>query len=129
MQSLPIDAQSHPHKNGFTLMEMLIVIAIIAVLIAIAIPIFITQLEQAKRATDLSNMRSAYAAAAAEYMLPANDEAASKTYYYVGGSLTTTPPAAGSGYGQFSADAADIWKDAPIAVFGIPNNGAQIHYH
>ena len=27
-------------KNGFTLMEMLIVIAIIAILIAIAIPVF-----------------------------------------------------------------------------------------
>ena len=48
-------------KKGFTLMEMLIVIAIIAVLIAIAIPIFTSQLEKARESTDLANVRSAYA--------------------------------------------------------------------
>ncbi len=35
-------------------MEMLIVIAIIAVLIAIAIPVFASQLEKTREATDLS---------------------------------------------------------------------------
>lgn len=33
-------------KNGFTLMEMLIVIAIIAILIVIAIPVFASKLEK-----------------------------------------------------------------------------------
>lgn len=41
-------------KNGFTLAELLIVVAIIAVLVAISIPIFTTQLEKAREATDLS---------------------------------------------------------------------------
>lgn len=36
-------------------MEMLIVIAIIAVLIAIAIPVFSPQLEKTREATDLTN--------------------------------------------------------------------------
>ncbi|MFR0788502.1 MAG: prepilin-type N-terminal cleavage/methylation domain-containing protein [Vescimonas sp.] len=36
-------------RTGFTLMEMLIVIAIIAVLIAIAIPVFSSQLEKNQR--------------------------------------------------------------------------------
>lgn len=47
--------------KGFTLMEMLIVIAIIAILVAIAIPIFTTQLENAREAADLANVRGAYA--------------------------------------------------------------------
>jgi prepilin-type N-terminal cleavage/methylation domain-containing protein len=47
--------------KGFTLMEMLIVVAIIAVLIAIAIPIFTSQLEKSREATDAANIRNAYA--------------------------------------------------------------------
>ncbi len=50
--------------KGFTLAELLIVVAIIAVLAAIAIPVFTTQLEKAREGTDLSNIRSAYAEAA-----------------------------------------------------------------
>ena len=48
-------------KKGFTLMEMLIVVAIIAILVAIAIPTFSSQLNEAKKATDQANIRSAYA--------------------------------------------------------------------
>lgn len=57
------------NKNGFTLMEMLIVIAIIAVLIAVAIPIFASQLEKTREATDLANVRSAYAQVSTEALL------------------------------------------------------------
>lgn len=56
-------------KTGFTLMEMLIVIAIIAVLIAIAIPVFSSQLEKTREATDLTNVRSAYAQVSTEALL------------------------------------------------------------
>ena len=49
------------NNKGFTLMEMLIVVAIIAVLVAIAIPVFTNQLEKAREATDEANIRSAYA--------------------------------------------------------------------
>lgn len=56
-------------RNGFTLMEMLIVIAIIAVLIAIAIPVFSSQLEKTREATDLANVRSAYAQVSSEALL------------------------------------------------------------
>ena len=47
------------NKKGFTLMEMLIVIAIMVVLMAIAIPTFSNQLEGARIATDDANLRSA----------------------------------------------------------------------
>lgn len=56
-------------RNGFTLMEMLIVIAIIAVLVAIAIPVFSSKLEKAREAADLANVRSAYAQVSAEALL------------------------------------------------------------
>ena len=49
------------NKKGFTLAELLIVVAIIAVLVAISIPIFSSQLEKSREATDLANVRSAYA--------------------------------------------------------------------
>ncbi|MBQ1749703.1 MAG: prepilin-type N-terminal cleavage/methylation domain-containing protein [Lachnospiraceae bacterium] len=49
------------NKKGFTLAELLIVVAIIAVLVAIAIPIFTSQLEKAREATDAANIRAAYA--------------------------------------------------------------------
>lgn len=47
--------------SGFTLMEMLIVVAMIAVLVAISIPTFTNILEKSRESTDLANVRSAYA--------------------------------------------------------------------
>ena len=49
------------NRKGFTLAELLIVVAIIAVLVAVAIPVFTAQLEKAREATDIANVRSAYA--------------------------------------------------------------------
>lgn len=48
-------------REGFTMAELLIVVAIIAVLVAIAIPVFTTQLNKANAATDAANIRSGYA--------------------------------------------------------------------
>ncbi len=55
-------------QQGFTLMELLIVIAIIVVLVAIAIPVFTAQLDRAKDAADQANGRALYAIAMADYM-------------------------------------------------------------
>lgn len=49
------------NKKGFTLMEMLIVVAIIAVLVAIAIPVFNGALTKSKEAADVANVRALYA--------------------------------------------------------------------
>lgn len=49
------------NKKGFTLAELLVVVAIIAVLVAIAIPIFTSQLEKSREAVDAANIRAAYA--------------------------------------------------------------------
>ena len=47
--------------RGFTLMEMLIVVAIVAVLVAIAIPVMSGSLHKAKVAADEANVRAYYA--------------------------------------------------------------------
>lgn len=54
------------NRKGFTLAELLIVVAIIGVLVAISIPVFTTQLEKAREATDMANIRAAYAEVMAE---------------------------------------------------------------
>lgn len=51
------------NKKGFTLAELLIVVAIIGVLVAISIPIFTSQLEKSRDAVSVANIRSAYAQA------------------------------------------------------------------
>ncbi len=48
-------------QGGFTLVEMLIVVAIIAILIAVSIPIVSYSLESARHSTDAANERAAKA--------------------------------------------------------------------
>ena len=55
-------------RNGFTLAELLIVVAIIGVLVAVSIPVFSQQLEKSREATDLANVRAKYAEVMAEAM-------------------------------------------------------------
>ncbi len=67
------------NNKGFTLAELLIVVAIIAVLTAIAIPVFTSQLERSREATDKSNIRAAYAEAVADYLASGATKATSAT--------------------------------------------------
>ena len=60
-------------NKGFTLGELLIVVAIIGVLVAISIPIFTSQLEKAREATDAANIRSQYAEVMAEAITDGGD--------------------------------------------------------
>lgn len=55
-------------QGGFTLIEMLIVVAIIAILIAIAIPMVNKALEKAREATDSANERAALGLAYVDIM-------------------------------------------------------------
>ena len=65
-------AQKHSNRKtrgkGFTLAELLIVVAIIAVLVAISIPIFTSQLHKARVATDWANLRAYYAEIQADFI-------------------------------------------------------------
>ena len=65
-------ARKHGNRKnevkGFTLAELLIVVAIIAVLVAISIPIFTSQLHKARVATDWANLRAYYAEIQADFI-------------------------------------------------------------
>lgn len=71
------------NRKGFTLMEMLIVVAIIAILVIIAIPTFNSALAKARAATDVANIRSGYAAALVEAMTNGVDKTATNNTYYL----------------------------------------------
>ena len=55
-------------NRGFTLMELLIVVAIIAVMAAIAIPVLNGRLHKAKVAADMANVRAYYAELQTQYI-------------------------------------------------------------
>ena len=56
-------------RKGFTLVEMLVVVAIIGVLLAIAIPSFTRNLEMSRETADVGNLRAAYGDAFAKHYL------------------------------------------------------------
>jgi type IV pilus assembly protein PilA len=87
-------------KKGFTLAELLVVVAIIAILVAVAIPTFNAAKDSSYVAVAEANARAAYG----EYMVAkvSNTSATPKTVYtYISGNITTectvAPVAGGSG--------------------------------
>ena len=55
-------------REGFTLVELLIVVVIIGILVSISIPIFTAQMHKAEVAADWANLRAYYAEIQADYM-------------------------------------------------------------
>ena len=95
-------------KKGFTLAELLIVVAIIGVLVGISIPIFTTQLEKSRESTDVANLRAAKAAIVAMYLDDAS--IAGKTFVYDANQGKLLDPTASgysapAGYGQGTSTA------------------------
>jgi prepilin-type N-terminal cleavage/methylation domain-containing protein len=78
------DSMRQKRRNlGFTLAELLIVVAIIAVLVGVSIPIFTAQTKKAKIATVRSNIRSAKAAAYNLYLTEGFTNASDEHGYYM----------------------------------------------
>lgn len=70
------------NKKGFTLAELLVVVAIVGILVAISIPVFTAQLGKARRATNNANLRAAKAAAVSEYLTSDNNDGNTDTITY-----------------------------------------------
>ena len=76
------------NKKGFTLMEMLIVVAVIAILVAVAIPVYNAQTHKAKVAADMANVRAYYAELQLDYLtrgeyLPGGEDEGQVPYWSV----------------------------------------------
>lgn len=61
-------------NKGFTLAELLVVVAILGILVTISVPVFTAQLGKARKATNEANVRAAKAAAVADYLTTESDE-------------------------------------------------------
>ena len=118
-----MNTKNMKNNKGFTLAELLIVVAIIGVLVGVSIPIFNSQLDKARIATDQANVRSAKAAALAEYMTENNSGAV--TYYYDAAKGKVVTDAAGiAGYGRYTKDD----KQEEIGASGTPNKNGNANY-
>lgn len=110
-------------RGGFTLAELLVVVAIVAVLVAIAVPVFSGSMQSAEEAVDTANKRSAQSEALTEYQLAKDDEKADKLvqyfYYTSDGKEASGPDAADVIYGYKATITVDATtKDVSIDVVG-----------
>lgn len=104
------------NRKGFTLMEMLIVVAIIAILVIIAIPTFNSALAKARAATDVANIRSGYAAALVEAMTNGVNDTGDTYYLQKDGSVSNTTASDYKTQGESSKATADTTIGGKFAV-------------
>ncbi len=103
---------SKQSERGFTMAELLVVVAIIAVLVAIAIPVFGAQLEKSRQAVDLANVRSAYAALQISKIEGTNPDGSTTGGFSSFGTYVYT----GSGFEKFNPDVSSAQKEAAIKL-------------
>jgi type IV pilus assembly protein PilA len=101
------------NNKGFTLAELLIVIAIIAALVAIMIPTFGGQVEKAREAADIANIRSAYAEASMDYL---NNKSGTTSFTK---SVTMT---------QQTSDWQETPANLPFTLSGQPKGATSIEF-
>ena len=106
-------------RRGFSLAELLIVVAIIGALVAIAIPVFSLLLERSREAVDMSNMRNAYAV----YTVGVNsgEIRQGETYYYDVVSNSLSKNNRPEGYGKAGTESNKWWNGNGVAL-GVPKN-------
>lgn len=107
-------------KKGFTLAELLVVVAIIGILVAISVPLFTAQLGKARKATNEANLRAAKVAAVADYMT--NDKGAKVeikySYDIAAGTVTKTETVTGNKVEIGAATTTSTYKHIYVDVNG-----------
>lgn len=112
------------NKNkGFTLAELLVVVAIVGILVAISVPLFTAQLGKARKATNEANMRAAKIAATAQYLVNAKDgKEVYYTYNLEKGTVSSLGPDVRPNEGQYEvkniedADTSRVYSDIIVGV-------------
>lgn len=103
-------------RRGFTLVELLVVVAILAILVAISIPMVSSSLDKAKEATDEANVRAAEGAAMVDYLT--KEKTGSEEYYYdaVTGTVKDGQTGITTGYNQqeYASDSLEEGSDITV---------------
>ena len=104
-------------NKGFTLAELLIVVAIIAILVAISLPLFSSQIAKANLQADQTHVSAAKASAVAEY-LDTNSHDTITYYFDAGIAMANKNNSEGiAGYGKSTKEQ---YKNQTGADHGIP---------
>lgn len=115
-------------KKGFTLAELLVVVAIIGILVAISVPLFTAQLGKARKATNEANLRAAKVAAVADYMT--NDDGAKAdikySYDIAAGTVTKTETVTGNEVKIGAATTTSTYKHIYVEVNGTDTKDAVV---
>ena len=89
-------SKTNGHK-GYTLLELVVVIAVMAALIGVITPMFVKYIEKSKQSVDVTNAEAAYSAAMVEFSDKAGS--VSRTLYFDGQDVTDDPSDI-KGYGK-----------------------------
>ena len=85
-------------NKGFTLMEMLIVVAIMSVLVAVSFPVFSKAIDKVNVSVDDANLRVAKSFAHTQYLMKENEFSSQMYFDLVNERFVSEPPT--SGYGE-----------------------------